>query len=92
MDIPVIDPLMGQEFVSLTTRCVPHGCGGRLTNTVATVTLNAKQLSHRHGTQFWIRDSTPPSSVDLEWEHEGNEFHRNMASSSAVEVPGRVEA
>lgn len=21
--------------------------------------------------QFWPRDSTPPSSLDLEWEHEG---------------------
>lgn len=57
MGIPVIDPLIGHSVNSTS------------------LLLRAKMLVNKnHATcSFWqtLRDSTPPSSLDLEWEHEG---------------------
>jgi len=57
MGIPVIDPLIGHSVNSTS------------------LLLRAKMLVNKnHATcPFWqtLRDSTPPSSLDLEWEHEG---------------------
>lgn len=56
MGIPVIDPLIGHSVNSTS------------------LLFRAKMLVNKnHATRpFWqtLRDSTPPSSLDLEWEHE----------------------
>jgi hypothetical protein len=82
VDIPVIDPLLGHEFVSLSGQYA----GEQTTAATASTALNAKLLAHRSVTQFWTRDSTPPSSVDLEWEHEGT---KSQAKGPSVGRPSR---
>lgn len=78
MGIPIIDPLIGQDYNVTTNR---HHHQRQLFTQLhqhARLLVNKNifhwhhQQSHHH--QWWWDSSTPPSSVDLEWEHEGYFF------------------
>ncbi|KAI9551920.1 hypothetical protein GHT06_022257 [Daphnia sinensis] len=75
--IPIIDPLIGQDYNS--SRPDRHNHQQRQLfaqlHQHARLLVNKnifhwhQQTHHQH--QWWWDSSTPPSSVDLEWEHEG---------------------
>ena len=74
--IPIIDPLIGQDYNSTGTNRQNHHQRQLFTqlHQHARLLVNKNifhwhQQTHHH--QWWWDSSTPPSSVDLEWEHEG---------------------
>ncbi|XP_046443124.1 uncharacterized protein LOC124193392 isoform X3 [Daphnia pulex] len=79
--IPIIDPLIGQDYNNSSsggTHRQNHHQRQQLFTQLhqhARLLVNKnifhwhQQTHHQH--QWWWDSSTPPSSVDLEWEHEG---------------------
>ncbi|KZS19417.1 Uncharacterized protein APZ42_014308 [Daphnia magna] len=77
--IPIIDPLIGQDYNS--SRPDRHNHHHQQRQLFAQLHQHARLLVNKnifhwhqqthHQHQWWWDSSTPPSSVDLEWEHEG---------------------
>ena len=76
--IPIIDPLIGQDYNGTSAGRQHHHQRQLFTqlHQHARLLVNKnifhwQQQTHHHHHQWWWDSSTPPSSVDLEWEHEG---------------------